>query len=46
MSRNSLYLLVGALAVIVVAFGIYYFYEQSQKPGLEIKVGNQSLTIK
>jgi len=45
-SKNNLYLLIGVLAVIVVAFGIYYFYEQSQKPGLEIKVGSQGLTIK
>jgi hypothetical protein len=46
MSRNSLYLLLGVLAVIVVGFGIWYFYEQSQKPSLEIKLNGQGITVK
>ncbi len=46
MSRNSLYLLIGVLAVIVVAFGIWYFYQQSQKPSLEIKLDGQGITVK
>jgi hypothetical protein len=46
MSRNSLYLLIGVLAVIIVAFGIWYFYQQSQKPSLEIKLDGQGITVK
>lgn len=46
MSRNTLYLVTAVLAVVVIAFGAYYFYEQSQTPSLQIKVGTQSLTIK
>ena len=45
MSRNTLYLVVGLLAVVVVAFGIYYFYQETQKPSLEIKVDGQGITV-
>ena len=45
MSRNSLYALIGVLAVAVVAFGIYYFYQEQQKPALEIKVNEQGISI-
>ena len=46
MNRTTLYLIIGALAVVVAAFGIYYFYQESQKPGLEIKVDGQGITVK
>ncbi|MDT3707367.1 MAG: hypothetical protein ROZ09_11105 [Thiobacillus sp.] len=46
MSRNTLYLIVGLLAVAVVAFGIYYFYQETQKPSLEIKVDGQGITVR
>jgi uncharacterized protein HemX len=46
MSRNSLYLVIAVLAVIVVGFGVWYFYQQSQKPSLEIKVDGQGITVK
>ena len=43
MSRTSLYGIIGVLAALVVAFGIYFLYLESQKPALEIKVdGNGS----
>lgn len=45
MSRNTLYLVIGLLAVVVVAFGIYYFYQESQKPSLEIRVDEQGITV-
>ena len=32
MSRNALYAVIAVLAVIVVGFGIYYVYQESQKP--------------
>ncbi len=38
MSKNTLYLVIGLLAVAIVGFGIYYFYQESQRPSLEIKV--------
>lgn len=45
MSRNSLYTVIAVLAVIVVGFGIYYFYQESQKPALEIKVNEQGISV-
>ena len=45
MSKNTLYLVIGVLAVVVVAFGIYYFYQQTQKPSLEIRVDGQGITV-
>ncbi|GLQ56573.1 hypothetical protein [Devosia nitrariae] len=46
MSRNTLYLLIGLLLVVVVGFGIYFFYQETQKPSLEIKVDGQGITVK
>lgn len=45
MSRNSLYAVLALLAVVVVGFGIYYFYQEQQKPALEIKVNEQGISI-
>lgn len=45
MSRNALYLVIGVLAAVVVAFGVYYFYQETQKPRLEIKVDGQGISI-
>jgi hypothetical protein len=46
MSRNSLYLVIAVLAVIVAGFGIWYFYQQSQRPSLEVKIDGQGITVK
>ncbi len=46
MSRNTLYLVIAVLAVAIAAFGIYYFYQESQRPSLEIKVDGQGITVK
>lgn len=45
MSRNNLYLLLAVLAVVVVAFGIYYVYQEQQRPQLEIRLDDQGLSI-
>jgi uncharacterized protein HemX len=45
MSRNSLYALLAILAVVVVAFGIYYFYQEQQKPALEVRVDEQGISV-
>ena len=45
MNRNSLYLVVGILAAIVVAFGIYLAYLETQKPALEIRVDEQGISV-
>jgi hypothetical protein len=45
MSRNALYLVIGVLAVVVVVFGLYLIYQETQKPRLEIKVDEQGISI-
>lgn len=45
MSKNTLYLVIGVLAVIVVAFAIYYVYQETQRPRLEIRVDEQGITV-
>ncbi|WP_202909498.1 hypothetical protein [Alkalilacustris brevis] len=44
MSRNILYLLVGALAVAVLFLG-YQYYQESQTEGLEIEINGSGLSI-
>lgn len=44
MTRNSLYLLIGALLVVALGLGIYIYNEQT-KPGLEIRVDQNGLTV-
>ncbi len=46
MSRNALYLVIGLLAVVVATAAIYFFYHETQKPSLEIKVDGQGITVK
>lgn len=45
MSRNSLYMVIGVLAVIVVAAGIYIATQQAQEPRLEIRVDENGLSV-
>lgn len=44
MTRSSLYLVVAALAVLVVGMACYLVYQES-RPGLEISVDNQGIRI-
>lgn len=45
MSRNGLYLVIAVLLVIVVGFGIYAYQQQQAKPGIEVKVDNNGLSV-
>lgn len=45
MNRNSLYTLVGVLAVAVIALVGYLIYNQSQKPQLEIKLNGGGIEV-
>jgi hypothetical protein len=45
MSRSSLYAVLAVLAIVVVAFGIYYVYQEQQRPALEISVGNGGVRV-
>ena len=45
MDRNALYMIIGALIVVVGGFS-YYAYQQEKKPdGVEIKLNDQGLSI-
>lgn len=44
-NRNALYMIIGALIVVVAGFS-YYAYQEEKKPdGVEIKVDEQGLSI-
>ena len=45
MNRNSLYLIVGALAVAVIALGIYVIQEESKPDGVEIRLDKNGISV-
>ncbi|MDR2310391.1 MAG: hypothetical protein LBE54_05300 [Brucellaceae bacterium] len=45
MNKNSLYILLGALLVIIVGFSIYTYREESKPKGVELKIGEQGVSI-
>jgi len=44
MTRNVLFLVIGALAVATAVFG-YQLYQERQKSGIEISVGKSGISI-
>ncbi|WP_442578585.1 hypothetical protein ACSBOB_24065 [Mesorhizobium sp. ASY16-5R] len=45
MPQNRLYLIIGALVVIVIALGIYVWREESKPDGVEIKLDENGVSI-
>lgn len=45
MKQNQLYILVGALIVVVVGLGIYIWQEQSKPSGVEIRLDESGISI-
>jgi hypothetical protein len=45
MTRTSLYAVIGVLAAIAIALGIYIAYQQSQQPSLQIKVDKSGISV-
>jgi acyl-CoA synthetase (AMP-forming)/AMP-acid ligase II len=45
MTRNSLYLVIAVLAVLVAGFAAYTIYQQSQQPALEIRVDENGIKV-
>ena len=45
MNRNSLYLIVGVLAVAVIALGIYVIREESKPDGVEIRLDKNGISV-
>ena len=45
MTRNALFAVIGLLAALVVGFGLYIAYQESQKPSLEISLDDTGITV-
>lgn len=45
MQQNRLYLVIGALVVVVLALGIYVWREESKPEGIEIKVDQDGISV-
>lgn len=45
MKQNQLYILVGALIVVVIGLGIYIWREESKPSGVEIRLNEFGISI-
>lgn len=45
MKQNTLYLVIGALIVVVIALGIYVYREQTKPKGVELKIDDKGISI-
>ncbi|MGB3500279.1 MAG: hypothetical protein WBA44_01555 [Mesorhizobium sp.] len=45
MAQNRLYLIIGALLVIVAGLGFYVWQEQSKPEGVQIQIGPDGLKV-
>ena len=45
MKNNSLYILIGALAVVVIALGVQLSHEREQRPGVSIELKDNGISI-
>lgn len=46
MNQNRLYLLVGVLLAVVVGLVIYIWREESKPAGVELRIGEDGISIK
>jgi hypothetical protein len=45
MQQNRLYLIIGALVVIVIGLGAYVIHERQKPQGVEIKLDQNGLSV-
>ncbi|BCH14653.1 MAG: hypothetical protein E5X43_10520 [Mesorhizobium sp.] len=45
MKQNMLYLVIGALVVVVIALGAYVYREQTRSEGVELKIDDKGISI-
>ncbi|MBZ9748087.1 hypothetical protein LB516_22865 [Mesorhizobium sp. CO1-1-7] len=45
MKQNTLYLIIGALIVVVVALGVYVYREQARPKGVKLKIDDKGISI-
>jgi len=43
--QNQLYLIIGALIVVVIALGIYVWREESKPDGVELRIDESGISI-
>lgn len=45
MRQNQLYLIIGALIVVVIALGVYVWREESKPDGVELRIDESGISI-
>ncbi|KAA3446253.1 hypothetical protein C7I87_30725 [Mesorhizobium sp. SARCC-RB16n] len=45
MKQNTLYLIIGALVVVVIALGVFVYREQTRPKGVELKIDDKGISI-
>lgn len=45
MRQNTLYLIIGALIVVVIALGIYVWREESKPAGVELRIDESGISV-
>lgn len=45
MNRNTLYMVIGALAVLVVVLGVYVYQQETKPEGVELKIDDNGISI-
>ena len=45
MKQNQLYLLIGALVVVVIALGIYVYREELKPDGVELRIDEFGISV-
>ncbi|GEO84624.1 MULTISPECIES: hypothetical protein [Alphaproteobacteria] len=43
--NNGLYLVIGALTVVVIGLGIYVYREETKPQGVELSIGRDGVSI-
>ena len=45
MTRNGLYAVIAILLIAVVGFAVYTYQQQQARPGIEVRVDEQGISI-
>jgi len=43
--QNNLYLLIGALVVVVIGLGFYVYREETQPKGVELRIDQSGISV-
>ena len=45
MNRNGLYVVIAILMAAIIGFGIYAYQQQQARPGIEVRIDEQGVSI-